>query len=139
MVRTHWWLRRYSSHAMEGFKLKSECLFLICLELLFALNCKFWHKSLIFNLLRLQDTLMTYDTRTETKEGRKRTTTTKRYTSDSSNLVEEVTPHILFLDTKPFVFSTISYFKWMHISKRWFSRFFLLFRNETRIFILNWN
>ena len=44
--------------------------------------------------------------RTETKEERKRTRTTKRYTNNSLKLVEEVTPQILFLDTKPFVIST---------------------------------
>ena len=44
--------------------------------------------------------------RTETKEERKRMTTTKQYTSNSSNLVEKVTPQILFLDTKPFVIFT---------------------------------
>ena len=38
VVRTHWWLRSYSSKALEGWKLKAECLFLICLGLLFALN-----------------------------------------------------------------------------------------------------
>ena len=78
--------------------------------LLFVLNCNFWHelKSLILNLiLRFQDVWTAYDDkRTETKEERKRTKTTKRYTSNSSNLVEEVTPQILFLDTKPFVIST---------------------------------
>ena len=42
----------------------------------------------------------------ETKEERKRTRTAKRYTSNSLKLVEEVTPQILFLDTKPFVIST---------------------------------
>ena len=44
-------------------------------------------------------------TRTETKGERKRTTTTEKNTSNSSNLVEEVTSQILFLDTKPFVIS----------------------------------
>ena len=39
----HWWLRSYSSQASEGYKLKAECLFLICLEQVFSLNCKFWH------------------------------------------------------------------------------------------------
>ena len=39
------------------------------------------------------------------------TKTTKRYTGDSLKLVEEVTPQILFLDTKPFVISPASYFK----------------------------
>ena len=38
----------------------------------------------------------------ETKEERKRTRMTKRYTGNSLKLVEEVTPQILFLDTKPF-------------------------------------
>ena len=42
-------------------------------------------------------------TRTETKRVRKRTTTTKQNTSNSSYLVEEITPHILSLGTKPFV------------------------------------
>ena len=41
--------------------------------------------------------------RAKTKE--ERTRTTKRYTSNSLKLVEEVTPQILFLDTKPFVIS----------------------------------
>ena len=31
------------------------------------------------------------------------------------------------------LFLRMSYFKLMHISKKWFSRFFPLFRNETRI------
>ena len=41
----HWRLRRYSSQASEWYKLKAECLFLICLELLFSLYCNFWHIS----------------------------------------------------------------------------------------------
>ena len=40
------------------------------------------------------------------RKKRKRTRTTKQYTSNSLKLVEEVSPHILFLDTKPFVIST---------------------------------
>ena len=40
-----------------------------------------------------------------------RTRTTKRYTSNSLKLVEEVTPQILFLDTKPFVISTDELFQ----------------------------
>ena len=40
------------------------------------------------------------------KEERKRTRTTKRYTSKSLKLMEEVTPQILFLDTEPFAIST---------------------------------
>ena len=42
-------------------------------------------------------------TGTETKEERKRTTVTTKQNTNSSNLVEEVTPQILFLGTKPFV------------------------------------
>ena len=98
-----------------------------CLGLLFALNCSFWYvlRFLILNLLRLQDAWTAYERRTETKEERKRTRTTKRYTSNSLKLVEEVTQPILFLDTKPFVIPTDELFKWMHISKKWFSLFFL--------------
>ena len=42
------------------------------------------------------------------EEERKRTRTTKRYREHQLylTLVEEVTPQILFLDTKPFVIST---------------------------------
>ena len=53
-------------------------------------------------------------TRIKTKRERKRTTTTKRNTSNSSYLSEDVIPHILSLGTKPFV-----------IFKKWFNRFFL--------------
>ena len=41
----------------------------------------------------------------------KRTTTTKQNTGNSSYLVEEVTPQILFLGTKPFVIYTDALFK----------------------------
>ena len=69
-------------------------------------------RFLILNLLRLQDAWTAYDRRTETKEERKRTRTTKRYTSNSClKLVEEVTPQIIFLDTKPFVISTDELFQ----------------------------
>ena len=63
----------------------------------------------ILNLLRLQDAWTAYDRGAETKEERKRTT--KRYTSNSLKLVEEVTPQILFLDTKPFVISADELFQ----------------------------
>ena len=53
-------------------------------------------------------------TRTETKWERKRKTTTKQNTSNSSYLVEEVTRQILSLYTKSLV-----------IFKNWFNRFFL--------------
>ena len=113
MVRTHWWLRSYSSQSLERYKLKAECLFLICFGLLFALNCSFWYvlRFLSLNLLRLQDAWTAYDRRAETKEERKRTRMTKRYTSNSLQVVEEVTPQILFLDTKPFVISTDELFQ----------------------------
>ena len=48
-------------------------------------------------------------TETETKGERKRTTTAKQYTSYSSNLLEEVTPQILSLGTKPFAIFTDAY------------------------------
>ena len=64
----------------------------------------------MLNLLRLQDAWTAYDRRAETKEERNRTRTTKRYTSNSLKLVE-VTPQILFLDTKPFVISTDELFQ----------------------------
>ena len=48
--------------------------------------------------------------RTETKGERKRTTTTKQNTNNSSNLVEEVTPQIPSLGTKLFVIFTVAYF-----------------------------
>ena len=78
----------------------SELQFLVCLKIF-----------LISNLLRLQDAWTAYVRRTETKEERKRTRTTKRCTSNTLNLVEEVTPQNLFLDTKPFVISTDELFQ----------------------------
>ena len=49
--------------------------------------------------------------RTETKGERKTTTTTKKNTSNGSYLVEEVTPQILSLGTKPLVIFTDALFK----------------------------
>ena len=68
-------------------------------------------RFLYLNLLRLEVAWTAYDRRAETKEERKRTRTTKRYTTNSLKLVEEVTPQILFLDTKPFVISTDELFQ----------------------------
>ena len=48
---------------------------------------------------------------TEEQKLKKRTRTTKWYTSNSLKLVEEVTPQIFFLDTKPFVISTDELFQ----------------------------
>ena len=62
-------------------------------------------------------------TRTETKGERKRTTTTKQNTSNSSYLVEEVTPKILYLLFLDFL--RMRYFKWLLIFKKWCNRFFL--------------
>ena len=45
--------------ALEGYKLKAECLFLICLELLFALYCDFGIS--LEALIRLHDAWRTYD------------------------------------------------------------------------------
>ena len=50
-------------------------------------------------------------TRRETKGERKRTTTSKQNTSNSSCIVEEVTPQILSLGTKPFFTFTEALFK----------------------------
>ena len=52
--------------------------------------------------------------RTETKRERKRMAMTKQNISNSSCLVEEVTPQILSLDTKPFVIFTDALFKDVH-------------------------
>ena len=40
------------------------------------------------------------------EQKRKKTKTTKRYTSNSLKLAKEVTPQILFLNTRPFVISS---------------------------------
>ena len=63
-------------------------------------------------------------TSTETKEERKRTTTTKQNTSNSSNLVEDVTPQILSLGTKSFDIFTDALFQVDAFHKKWFNRFF---------------
>ena len=127
MVRTHWWLRSYSSQALERYKLKAECLFLICFGLLFALNCSFWYvlRFLILNLLRLQDALTAYDRRAETREERKRTRTTKRYTSNSLSWWKKLLHKFFSWTLNRLLFLRMRYLKWMHISKKLFSRFFL--------------
>ena len=48
---------------------------------------------------------------TEEQKRKKRERERERYTSNSLKLVEEVTPQILFLDTKPFVISTDELFQ----------------------------
>ena len=63
-------------------------------------------------------------TRTETKGERKRTTATKQNTSYSSYLVEEVTPQILSLGSKPLLSLRMPYLKRTRIFKKWFNRFF---------------
>ena len=50
-------------------------------------------------------------TEEQKRKKRERTRTTKRYTSNSLKLVEEVTLQILFLDTIPFVISTDELFQ----------------------------
>ena len=58
-------------------------------------------------------------TKAETKGERKRTVTTKHNTHNSSYLMQQITPQILSLGTKPFV-----------IFKKLFNRFFLCSRME---------
>ena len=77
----------------------------VCSELQFLECLK------ILNFESTKDAWTAYVRRTETKEERKRTRTTKQYTSNSLKLVEEVTPQILFSDTKLFVISTDGLFQ----------------------------
>ena len=72
--------------------------------------------------------------KTETKGERKRTTTTKQNTSNISYLLEEVTPQILSLGTKPFVIFTDASFKVDAYFLKLVYSVFPLFRNETLIF-----
>ena len=60
-------------------------------------------------------------TRTETKGERKRTTTTKQNTSNSSYLAHKFFPWAL----NRLLFLRMRYLKWMRIFKSWFNRFFL--------------
>ena len=55
------------------------------------------------------------------KRERERELTTKRYTSNSLKLLHKFFSWTL----NRLLFLRMSYFKWMHISKTWFSRFFL--------------
>ena len=57
-------------------------------------------------------------TRTKTKQERNRVRTTKQNTSNSSNVVEEVTPQILSWVLNRLLFSRMRYFKWMRIFKK---------------------
>ena len=84
----------------------------ICSELQFL--ARLILRFFILNLISFQDAWTAYDRRTETKEEKKkgeREQQNVQYTSNSSNLVEDVTPQILFLDTKPFVISTNELFQ----------------------------
>ena len=104
----HWWLRSWIFKSSIG------------------LYCNFWH---IFRnsdkVTWCLEDLWLEQKRKESERERQR----QNNTSNSSYLVEEVTPHILSLCTPPFV-----------IFKKWYNRSFLnLFRNENRIFIVNWN
>ena len=83
-------------------------------------------RFLILNLLRLQDA-WTADRRTETKEERKRTRTTKRYTGNiiAQTRWKKLLQKFFSWTLNRLLFLRMSYFKWMHISKKWFSRFFL--------------
>ena len=99
---------------MEGYKLKAECLFLICLGLLFCSELQFLVCLKIFNfestkVERCLDGLCQKN-RNERRE-KENENDKLRFTSNSLKLVEEVTPQILFLDTKPFVISTDELFQ----------------------------
>ena len=54
----HWWLPSYSSQVAEGYKLTAECLFFICLELLFLCIAIFGIS--LEALIRLHDAWRTY-------------------------------------------------------------------------------
>ena len=82
-----------------------------CSELQFLVCLKIFNFESTTVARCLDGSWPAYVRRTETQEERKRTRTTKRYTSNSLKLVEEVTPQILFLDTKPFVISTHELFQ----------------------------
>ena len=45
LVRTHWWLRSYSSQALEGYKLKAVFIFNLLSATFCSECCNFWHKS----------------------------------------------------------------------------------------------
>ena len=73
----------------------SELQFLVCVKIFnFESTCKMPGRPM-----------------TEEQKRKKTTRTTERYTSNSLKLVEEGTPQILFLDTKPFVISTDELFQ----------------------------
>ena len=63
-------------------------------------------------------------TEEQKRKKRERTRTTKRYTSNNSWWKKLL--HKFFSWTlNRLLFLWMSYFKWMYISKKWFSRFFL--------------
>ena len=58
-VGPHFWLCSYSSQALKGYKLKAECLFLICLARLFLCIAIFGISLEV--LIRMDDAWRTYD------------------------------------------------------------------------------
>ena len=105
----HWWIRSYSSQASEEYKLKAECLFFICLELLFfsVLQYLAYFWRLLYGYMMPGGP----KSRTEMKGEQNTMTMTKQNTSNRPYLVEEVTPQILSLGTKPFGVFTHALFK----------------------------
>ena len=101
--------------------------------LLFALNCNFWHESYL-KIFNFESTKVArcldgpwQRKRNERREKVNKNDKIKRYTS---NIIAQTwwkkLLHKFFSWTlNRLLFLRMSYFKWMHISKKWFSRFFL--------------
>ena len=79
-------------------------------------------------------------TRTETKGEREKDNDNIEYNAVIAHTKWRKLLHKFFLwALNCLIFLGMHYLKWMHILKTWLNRFFGLFRNETRIFVLNWN
>ena len=121
-----------SNQASEGYKLKAECLFLFCLELLFSLCCNFWH------IFKSSDKVAWYLKDLWLEQKQKERERERQQKKNRIPVIAQTWWKMLLHKVFLWALNRLL-FLWMHILKKWFNGFFPLFRNEPRIVIVNWN
>ena len=118
----HWWLRSYPSQALEVYKLKAECLFLICLELLFSLYCNFWH------IFRISDQVA-WCLEELWLEQKRKERERERQRQNRIPVIALTWWKKLLHKFFPWALNRLLFFrmrlKWMRTYKKWFNRVFL--------------
>ena len=81
-------------------------------------------KILNLNLIRLQDSWTAYDRRTETKNRERERERPNGTPVIAQTWWKKLLHKFLSLTLNRLLFLWMSYFKWIHIVKKWFRRFF---------------